>query len=289
MLGFASEADALGKKLHDVIHHTKPDGSTYPRTECHIYQTAQTGDPAHVVGESFVRLNGEPFPVEYWVCPIIKDGDLQGAVCSFNDVTERQRAQERQEILVRELDHRVKNVFSIVTAIVGLSARSAKSLPEMADDIKGRVLALAAAHELARPSGSAASGTTTVHDLADKVLAPHINAEKRVVISGPPVELSAVQATGLALVLHELATNAVKYGAFSNDGGTTTISWLASSEALSLEWEECGGPEILGPPARKGFGTILADTTARSTLRGQITYDWQRQGLAVRLSMPLIG
>ncbi len=141
MLGFASEADALGKKLHYVIHHTKPDGSTYPRTECHIYRTAQTGDPAHVTGESFIRLGGEPFPVEYWVCPIIKDGELQGAVCTFNDVTERQRAQERQELLVRELDHRVKNLFSIVSAIVGLSARSATSVREMATDVKGRVLA----------------------------------------------------------------------------------------------------------------------------------------------------
>jgi PAS domain S-box-containing protein len=288
MLGIDNEADALGHKLHDVIHHTRPDGSTYPRAECPIYRTAQTGEPAHVVGESFIRLDGSAFPVEYWVRPIIKDGELQGAVCTFNDVTERQRAQERQEILVRELDHRVKNLFSIVTAIVGLSSRSAGSVRELADDIKGRVLALAAAHELARPSGDTASGSTTVNDLANKVLAPHINAEERVLISGPPVHISAAQASGLALVLHELATNAVKYGAFSNDSGTVRLSWLRSADLLSLEWVETGGPQITGPPARKGFGTILANRTATSTLRGRITHDWKSQGLSVRLSMPLI-
>jgi PAS domain S-box-containing protein len=289
MLGFAGEADALGRKLHDVIHHTKPDGSAYPRTECPIYRTAQTGEPAHVTGEAFVRLDGTSFPVEYWVRPIVKDGELQGAVCTFNDVTERQRAQERQELLVRELDHRVKNLFSIVTAIVGLSARSAGSVREMSDDIRGRVLALAAAHELARPSGDAASGTTTVDDLAGKVLAPHISAEERILLSGPSVQLSGAQASGLALVLHELATNCVKYGALSNATGSVSINWSPSSDSLSLEWIETGGPRIAGPPAREGFGTILATRTATSTLGGRITHDWRPEGLAVRLSMPLIG
>ena len=287
MLGFENEEQALGRKLHDVIHHTKPDGSNYPRTECYIYKTAQTGEPAHVTGESFIRLDGTPFPVEYWVRPVIKDGELQGAVCTFNDVTERLHAQERQEILVRELDHRVKNLFSIVTAIVGLSARSAKSVREMADDIKGRVLALAAAHELARPSGQADSGTTTVRALAEMVLAPHANSEERVLISGAPLQLTATQATGLALVLHELATNAVKYGAFSNTSGTVSISWQASSEMMSLLWLERDGPRIAEPPARRGFGTILADKTVTSSLKGHIAYDWQPEGLQVRLSMPL--
>jgi PAS domain S-box-containing protein len=289
MLGFADESEALGHKLHDVIHNTKPSGSPYPRTECPIYRTAQTGEAAHVIGESFIRLDGTAFPVEYWVRPIVKDGELQGAVCTFNDVTDRHRAQDRQELLVRELDHRVKNLFSIVTAIVGLSARSAGSVQEMADDIKGRVLALAAAHELARPSGDAARGTTTVDALASKVLAPHISSEERVLISGPTVQLSGPQASGLALVLHELSTNCVKYGAFANPTGFVSVSWLLSADSLSLEWVETGGARLAGPPARKGFGTILATRTATSTLGGRITHDWRPEGLAVRLSMPLIG
>jgi two-component sensor histidine kinase len=120
------------------------------------------------------------------------------------------------------------------------------------------------------------------------VLAPHINADGRVLLSGEAVQISAPQATGLALVLHELATNAVKYGAFSNASGTVGIAWVSSSDSILLEWVEDGGPAISEAPSRKGFGTILADRTATSTLMGQIDYDWQPQGLVVRLSMPLM-
>lgn len=237
MLGFVCEEEALGLRIHDLIHSKRSDGSHYSHEECPIYKAAQTGEPAHVLGETFQRLDGTSFPVEYWARPILRNGELQGAVCTFLDVTERQRAHEQQELLVRELDHRVKNLFAIVTAIVGLSARSAGSVQELAADIKGRVMALSLAHELARPSGNDAHGTTTLHDLVEKVLAPHVVGEERVAFNGPPIGLSSAQATGLALVLHELATNAVKYGALSNASGTTAISWLQSSETLSLEWK----------------------------------------------------
>ena len=89
MLGFETEADAIGKKLHDLIHHSHPDGSPYPKSECPIYQCAQTGHPAHVTDEHFFRVDGSAFPVEYWVHPIERDGALQGAICTFLDVTER--------------------------------------------------------------------------------------------------------------------------------------------------------------------------------------------------------
>ncbi len=245
MLGFSSEEEALGLQIHDNIHNKRPDGSPYPHEECPIYKAAQTGEPAHVCGETFQRLNGTSFPVEYWARPIWRDGDLQGAVCTFIDVTERHRGQEQQELLVRELDHRVKNLFSIVTAIVSLTARSATSVRDMADDIKGRVMALAAAHELARPSGTDASGTATMHYLVERVLAPHHAGNGRVVINGPLVRLSSAQATGLALVLHELATNAVKHGAFSKAEGIIHVEWRASLGMLTLDWTELGGPESL--------------------------------------------
>jgi PAS domain S-box-containing protein len=287
MLGFAGEEAALGLKIHDLIHSVRPDGSFFPHSECAIYKAAQTGEPAHVAGETFQRLDGSSFPVEYWARPIIRNGELQGAVCTFIDVTERHQAYELQELLVRELDHRVKNLFSIVTAIVALSARSAGSVAEMADDIKGRVLSLATAHELARPQGGTPSGSTGLEALATKVLAPHNDAEGRVAISGPAVQLTSLQATGLALVLHELGTNAVKYGGLSDPGGSVAVEWEVSSGQLVLRWVEQGGPAVTDPPARQGFGTVLASKTATSTLGGEITYDWAPEGLSVRLSLPL--
>ena len=89
MLGFETDADAIGKKLHDTIHHSLPDGSHYPKNDCPIYRCAQTGEPAHIADEYFFRSDGSSFPVEYWVHPIVRDGALQGAVCTFLDVTER--------------------------------------------------------------------------------------------------------------------------------------------------------------------------------------------------------
>ena len=93
LLGFEREEDAIGRKLHDVIHHTHPDGSTYAKVDCPIYVCAATGAAAHVEDECFYRLNGEPFPVEYWVSPVYRDGVHQGAICTFVDVTERRAAQ----------------------------------------------------------------------------------------------------------------------------------------------------------------------------------------------------
>ncbi len=94
MLGFASEADAVGRKLHDVIHHSHPDGSHYDVADCPIYRCAKTGTPAHVANELFFRLDGSTLPVEYWAHPIFSDGELRGAVCSFLDVTDRIKAQD---------------------------------------------------------------------------------------------------------------------------------------------------------------------------------------------------
>lgn len=286
MLGFEREEDAVGRKLHDVIHHTKPDGSSYPRTDCFIYRTAQTGEPAHVTNESFVRLDGTSFPVEYWVRPVLRNGNLEGAVCTFVDVTERALAQEGQQILLQELDHRVKNLFSIVTAIVTLSARGAASPDAMAMDIKGRVMALAQAHELIRPQIGRPEALAGLRDLVEKVVCPHVSSD-RIGIRGSPVSLTTSQATGLALVLHELSTNAVKYGSLSTPKGRVEISWSTGNGKLTIEWAESGGPEIGAPPTGRGFGTLLAERTAKATLRGSIGHDWRPGGLLVQLTMPL--
>ncbi len=138
----------LGKKLHDVIHHSHPDGSHYPKEACPIYRTAKSGEPAHVEGELFFRLDGTSFPVEYWVNPILRDGKLQGAVCTFIDITERRRAQEQQGMLVQELNHRIKNLFAVTGGMIALSARSANTPEEYAINIRGRLDALALAHDL---------------------------------------------------------------------------------------------------------------------------------------------
>jgi PAS domain S-box-containing protein len=294
VMGFATEEDVVGPKLHDLIHHSHPDGSPYPESECPIHKTGQTGEPAHRDDEVFFRTDGTSFPVEYWARPITLGGELQGAVCTFVDASDRRRSEEQQGLLLREMDHRVKNLFAIVGGVVSLSARSAATPSEMAATIHGRLGALAAAHLLIRPrllGSDAAQQETTLGELIQTVLSPYIQpgqAKKgeRVVIAGPDVAIGGDAVTSLALVIHELATNAAKYGAFSTPRGRVHISWAVKKGRLALVWEERGGPKVPGAPAREGFGSLLAQRSVQGQLDGTLAFNWNREGLIVHLSTP---
>ena len=292
MLGFEREEEVIGKDLHAIIHPSRLDGSAYPRDDSPIIRAAKSGEPAHVEGEIFCRRDGTGFPVEYWLRPMLRDGQLQGAVCTFLDVSERRHAQEQQALLLRELDHRMKNLFAVTAGIVGLSARSALTPQDMVKTVRGRLDALARAHLLIRPPQlGAGSGAhrTTLADLVREIIAPYADPDRvgdgrRAVIEGPDVPVSGDAATSFALVLHELATNAAKYGALSTDEGRLHISWTIAQGAIALIWEEHGGPPIESAPQREGFGTQLARRSAGGKLGGTIAFNWNREGLVVHLS-----
>ncbi len=295
MLGFEREQDAVGRKLHDVIHHTHPDGTHYAEEECPIYRTAKDGGSAHVEYELFYRIDGTSLPVEYWVSPIFRDGKRQGAVCTFIDITERRCAQEQQDLLVRELHHRIKNLFAIASGIVSLSARSAATPNEYATDILGRLDALALAHDLILPTEDRDEGTvaspTSLEELLRRILLPYSTRSKgrdgRIVLEGSPVKLGARSVTTFALVMHELATNAAKYGALSVEEGSVRITWECFAGALMIQWEESGGPLISGPPNSKGFGTVLSKHSVHEHFGGKISYTWKATGLLVEVAVPM--
>jgi two-component system CheB/CheR fusion protein len=292
MLGFERQEEVIGKDLHAMIHPSRHDGSPYPREESAIIRAAKSGKPAHVEGEVFCRRDGTGFPVEYWLRPMLRDGKLQGAVCTFVDVTERRHAEEQQALLLRELDHRMKNLFAVTAGVVALSARSALTPQDMARTIRGRLDALASAHLLIRPGSPGAESVsqgTTLAKLVRAIVAPYADPERaedgrRAVIEGPDVPISGDAATSFALVLHELATNAAKYGALSTQEGHIRISWTIAKGKLALVWEEHGGPPIEAAPKREGFGTVLARRSAGGNLEGTIAFDWKREGLLVHLS-----
>ena len=295
MLGVGREEDAIGLKLHHVIHHTYPDGSPYPKEECPIYRTAKDGVPAHVEYELFFRFDGTSFPVEYWVNPIVRDGTRQGAVCTFVDITERRRAQEQQNLLLQELNHRIKNLFAITDGMISLSARSATTPKEYAASLSGRLNALALAHELILPSLPGKASPSGEHikldSLLDKILLPYGkqdgSGECRIITHGPAVMLGPQTVTTFALIIHELATNATKYGSLSVEQGSLRITWLCDNENLALKWEETGGPAITGPPNSEGFGSVLSNHSVRVQLGGALKHVWDRAGLSVELSAPL--
>jgi PAS domain S-box-containing protein len=296
MLGFKQEQDPVGRKLHDVIHHTYPDGSHYPKEECPIYRTAKDGGSAHVEYELFYRLDGTSFPVEYWVSAIVRDGELQGAVCNFIDITERRRAQEHQTLLVRELNHRIKNLFAITNGMIALSARSAATPKEYASNIRGRLNALATAHELILPTASGDAGaiaeSTNLEVLLRKILSPYVGlqteeSDVRLSVDGPSVPLGARAVTSFALILHELATNAAKYGALSVEEGRLDVTWTCAEKVLLLRWVESGGPPLNGPPKSEGFGTTLSNHSVRGQFGGVLSHKWDLKGLSVELTIPM--
>ena len=210
----------------------------------------------------------------------------------FLNVSERKHHAEQQDLLLNEMDHRIKNLFSIVGGMVTLSARSATTPQELAATVQGRLGALAIAHQLIRPGRRTAEATkheTTLGELIEKVLSPYAvplatDGSARTEIEGPEIAVGAEAATNIALIVHELATNAAKYGALSAPGGRVDISWVLVNQRLSLTWEEKGGPAITAPPERMGLGTVLVRRSVSSGLGGDLTFHWNSTGLIVVVS-----
>ena len=163
----------------------------------------------------------------------------------------------------------------------------------MAETIRGRLGALSSAHQLIRPLNPAVHAgkqATTLGDLVRAVLSPHLEpfsagAEVRVTVGGPDIPVGGHAATNIALVLHELATNAAKYGALSVLGGQVRISWSAADGRLALSWQEVGGPRVAGPPEHSGFGSLLARRSVSGQLAGDLIFHWNPEGLVVLVTV----
>ena len=202
------------------------------------------------------------------------------------DITERRRAEERQLLLAREVDHRAKNALAVVQAIVGLTRHDDPEQFRAA--VTGRIAAMARAHTLLAREGW---GRAELRELIGEELAPHrgglAGAVERVVLTGPPVALAAGAAQPLAMALHELATNAAKHGALSSPTGHVAVGWAPAEDGgLLLRWTEAGGPALDGPPARIGFGSSVVRNTVERQLGGAVAFDWLPEGLVATLSLP---
>lgn len=180
---------------------------------------------------------------------------LEDSVTEANDQIVRQSKLDAQSRVVqREMAHRIKNILSMTMAVVSQSMRHAGSLEEAADTISKRIAALSNAQDVLT---NARFEEADVGLLISEVLAPHIAAEGRIKLTGPTVTVPAQAALGMALAIHELATNATKYGALSNDEGVVNLHWTTSADgAFRMEWQETGGPEVVAP-TRNGFGSRL--------------------------------
>ena len=235
------------------------------------------------------RKDGTLVEVSLTVSPI-RDarGRLAGASKIARDITERRRAEQERELRFGELRHRVKNLLAMTQALARRTATEGRSSEEYRDAFLGRLMALARAHELAFGTEDKGADLATLVELT---LDPYAGDRGAVaVVAGPPVMLEEAKVQALALVLHELATNAVKHGALSAREGRVRIGWeveeAGEARRLRLRWEERGGPPV-GPTAARGFGTLLVEHAGRHELGGSTELIFAPEGLRAAITVQL--
>jgi PAS domain S-box-containing protein len=228
------------------------------------------------------RKDGGSIIVSLTVSPI-KDafGNIVGASKIARDISEQKRTREQISVLAREAEHRSKNILSNVQAIVNLSqSDTAEGLKEV---ISGRIQAMANVHSLFVETRWIGAEVSTI---AKQELAPYLDGgdSTRVRMEGLQTMLEPAAAQAIAVVLHELATNASKYGALSHGKGQVRLNWSSGDGKLTLYWSELGGPRV-NAPKRMGFGTRLIEVTV-SQLGGKARFGWRSEGLVCEIAVP---
>jgi len=206
----------------------------------------------------------------------------------FLDVTGRKQAEEAHELLAGEMSHRVKNLIAIAGALTAMTSRSAATKEDMARELTQRLTALGRAHDLVRPVPGETENAALLGDLISMLLTPYDDTgafSGRIRVSVPRMGISEAAATNLALVLHELATNSVKYGSLSESSGLLDVACLLEGADAVLVWTERGGPRVIPPAAGKGFGSKLLDRIVTRQFHGSIEHAWAEDGLVATIRL----
>ncbi|MBV1691656.1 PAS domain-containing protein [Novosphingobium sp. G106] len=217
-------------------------------------------------------------------------GKVYRWIGTCTDIHEQKAASEQSELLTRELSHRIKNIFAVISGLIALSLRRHPELKTLGGDLQQRVLALGRAHDFVRPHSEHSrpyQSHSSIGGMLDSLMSAYqANPGDRIIVRGDEVRIDDRSATPLALFFHELATNAAKYGALSVGEGHVEIEIDASApDCIALTWTEIGGPPVL-PPSEPGFGASLVEMSITRQLGGTLDYDWRKQGLCVRARIP---
>jgi PAS domain S-box-containing protein len=209
-------------------------------------------------------------------------GDGLGVV--FRDMTDRKRAEAQRDLLTKELEHRVKNTLTTVQAIAAQTFRASGIEPRLQRDFEARLITLSNVHAaLTRHNWENAE----IHDVVWAALRPHQPPDRaRFDVEGPAMSLSPPSAVALSMAVHELCTNAVKYGALAADGGHVEVKWTLDQGRFRWCWRERGGPPV-APPRRKGFGTRMIEGALATQLSGTVVIDYQPDGVVCTIDAPL--
>jgi PAS domain S-box-containing protein len=263
----------IGKSLWDIF----PGAVGGPTHVAHI-EAAREG--------KVVRLEAQAGAIDRWldisVFPI-----ETGLSVFLRDITERKLAERRQQMLVNELNHRVKNTLTVIQAIARQTLREGRDIGPAREAFTDRILALAGAHDVITQERWAGAG---LEEVIQRVVTAQIDRPERLQYSGPPVTLVPKTALSLALALHELLTNALKYGSLSGQDGGVELTWRASEaherRRLHLRWREHGGPPVT-PPARRGFGSRLIERGLPVEMDGEVRLLFAREGVVCEIDAEL--
>jgi PAS domain S-box-containing protein len=311
--------EAIVNSIDQMIWSTRPDGyHDYFNQRWYEY----TGVPEGVTdGTDWERVfhpddraeawalwqkslaTGEPYHVEYrlrhrsgnyrWVigraqCVRDESGEIIRWYGTCTDIHDLKVAEEARQLLLSELNHRVKNLFAITAGMINMTARSSASVGAMAEALHGRLQALAKAHHLIQPAithGLHGTESVAFHALLEEILSPHLSdRQSQVSLTGPELRLGPNASTSFALIFHELATNAAKYGPFREPVGRLDVRWQMQGSSLSLEWRETVSRSEIKAPKQEGFGSKLARTSATHQLGGSIDFEWLPGGVNIALT-----
>lgn len=286
---------AAGLTLEDVVGHRFEDAPWWSydvAVQDQLRAAMRSAAEGRIVRYDVpVQMANGLMHIDFQVAPMRSaDGELVGLIASAIDIDERKAAERHRELLIGELNHRVKNTLTIIQSIAVQTFRGLADVADRVRDFEQRLLALSGAHNLlTRGNWEAASLDQLIEEA---ILGPGARREQ-FDVAGPAVPLPPKTAVTLALAIHELCTNAIKYGALSRDAGKVTIRWNVDADdlaRLTLTWEESGGPPVT-PPAQKGFGSRMIERALALELNGEVLMQYRPEGLFCRLRgrLPAIG
>jgi len=266
------------------------DGAAMPLSETPVAEALRTGRPVrdreYLIerpdgSRAFMCANAEPL--------FDDDGEVAGAVNCIQDISERKAAERRQQVLIDELNHRVRNTLATVQSLIAQSARGSETIADFRHRLEARVMAMSRAHdELTRRRWA----DVGLREIIDAGLGPYRD-RRDVTVDGAPVAIGPRAGLMLTMVVHELAANAAKYGALSGPRdapGAVNVGWKVEMNGvgpvLRLCWQESGGPPVR-PAAHRGFGTLLVERGVRAELHGKVKIDYAPAGVRYELEIPL--
>lgn len=262
-------SEMVGRILWDVFPHAaETDLGRVFLDAMARRATVRSETPSVVVGPR--RLAFRLFPL----------GDGMGIV--FRDVTDLRNAEEHRELLINELNHRAKNTLAMVQAIAAQTFKGVDA--SVRADFDQRLMTLSSVHNLLTDQNW---DSAELRDVVRASLRPHLGGERvRLSYRGPDLRLKPRSAVAMSMALHELGTNALKYGALSNEAGRVTLDWKADGSRFRFKWEESGGPSI-APPKHTGFGSRMIERGLASELQGDVSIDYRPAGVVCTIDSPL--